>query len=208
MMISIIDCGMGNLGSVVNMLKFLGKECQIIKTPEEVMESKKIIFPGVGSWDNGIKKIQESRMLDALTLQVLHNKIPFLGICLGMQLLFDSSEEGSLPGLGWVSGEVKKFKFEKPVLNEKKINIPHMGWNTVKSIHLTTLNDNLESKARFYFVHSYYVNCFDKKNILMTCNYGEEFVCAVNKDNIWGVQFHPEKSHKYGMQLMKNFTEL
>lgn len=207
-MISIIDCGMGNLGSVVNMLKYIGIGSKIIKTPKEILDSEKLIFPGVGSWDNGVNKILHSGMLDALNLQVLERKIPFLGICLGMQLLFDSSEEGELPGLGWIAGSVKKFEFSKQAENGRKFHVPHMGWNIVKSLRLTTLNKNLGEEPRFYFVHSYFANCNDKQNVLMTCNYGNQFTCAVNRENIWGVQFHPEKSHKYGIQLMKNFTEL
>lgn len=207
-MVSIIDYGMGNLGSVVNMLKYLGVKSKIIKTSQEILESEKIIFPGVGSWDNAIKKIHENGIFDALNQQVLNNEVSLLGICLGMQLMFDNSEEGVLPGLGWISGEVKKFKFNESIVNEKKFKIPHMGWNTVSSSRLTILNNKLDDGTRFYFVHSYFVNCKDDANILMTCNYGKEFVCAVNKNNIWGVQFHPEKSHKYGMQLMKNFMEL
>lgn len=207
-MISIIDCGMGNLGSVVNMLKYIGVDNRIIKTQAEVLDSEKIIFPGVGSWDNGVRKIQDSGILDSLHQQVLQKKIPFLGICLGMQLLFETSEEGELPGLAWLAGQVKKFKFSIPTGNEKKLRVPHMGWNIVNSLRSTSLNKNLGEEPRFYFVHSYFVTCSDKKSILMTCNYGYEFTCAVNKENIWGVQFHPEKSHKYGIQLMKNFAGL
>lgn len=206
-MVSIIDCGIGNLGSVVNMLKYLGIQSRLIKTSQEILDSKKLIFPGVGSWDNGVKKIQESEIEDALIHQVINEGVPFLGICLGMQLLFNSSEEGKLLGLGWISGDVKKFNFED-CKDNKKLKIPHMGWNIVKSTRFSALNHNLLDEARFYFVHSYFVTCAYDENVLMTCNYGKEFVCAVNKDNIWGVQFHPEKSHKFGMQLMKNFVEL
>lgn len=207
-MISVIDCGIGNLGSIVNMLRYLKIDSKVAKTPEDILQSKKIIFPGVGNWDNAIKRMHQEGIVDLLAYQVLEKKIPFMGICLGMQLLSNASEEGSLPGLGWIDGTVKKFRFEQPAITGKKFNVPHMGWNTIHVLKPALLTKNLPINSRFYFVHSYYFDCTNEENILMTSIYGDIFTCAVNKDNIWGVQFHPEKSHKFGMQLMRNFGEL
>ncbi|KZN40508.1 imidazole glycerol phosphate synthase subunit HisH [Pseudoalteromonas luteoviolacea] len=207
-MISIIDCEMGNLGSVKNMLKHIGVESKIISTPEEIKAAEKIILPGVGSWDNGAQKLRESGLLDVLNERVLKDKVPVLGICLGMQLILDSSEEGTLPGLGWISGEVKKFDFAAPEYQDQKLRIPHMGWNVVDAKKTTSLTEHFEGEVRFYFVHSYHAVVKNQDDILMTCNYGYPFTCAIQKDNIWGVQFHPEKSHKFGMALMKKFSEV
>ncbi|MEY8198211.1 MAG: imidazole glycerol phosphate synthase subunit HisH [Colwellia sp.] len=204
-MISIIDYGVGNLGSVQNMLKKVGVKSRIVSTPLEIENSDKIILPGVGSWDNGILKLHESGLIEALNKRVMIEKIPILGICLGMQLLLDTSEEGHLPGLGWISGKVKKFNITP---HQQNLRIPHMGWNIVKAKALTELTRFNYDETRFYFVHSYHASVDDDQHALMTCNYGYEFVCAIHHENIWGVQFHPEKSHKFGMALMKDFAEL
>lgn len=207
-MISIIDCETGNLGSVKNMFKHIGVESKIISTPEEVKAAEKIILPGVGSWNNGAQKLRESGLLDVLNERVLKDKVPVLGICLGMQLILDSSEEGALPGLGWIPGEVKKFDFSAPEYQNQKLRIPHMGWNVVDAKKSTYLTEHFEGEVRFYFVHSYHAVVKNQDDILMTSNYGYQFTCAIQKDNIWGVQFHPEKSHKFGMALMKKFSEV
>jgi len=207
-MISIIDCGMGNLGSVKNMLKHIGVESEIISTPEELLKASKIILPGVGSWDNGVQKLQESGLLDVLNIRVLKDKIPVLGICLGMQLLLESSEEGTLLGLNWISGKVKKFDFTSDELKDKRLRIPHMGWNVIESNKASSLTNDFVGETRFYFVHSYHAVVDHQEDILMICNYGYPFTCAIQKDNIWGVQFHPEKSHKFGMALMKKFADI
>jgi glutamine amidotransferase len=207
-MISIIDYGVGNLGSVKNMLKFLNIESKVITTAEELSIATKIILPGVGSWDNGVAKLKESGLHSVLNKRVISDKVPVLGICLGMQIILDSSEEGELPGLGWISGKVKKFDFtpEQKICN--KLRIPHMGWNVAHTKRQTALSQSTDDEIRFYFIHSYHAEVTNKEHVLMTCNYGYEFTCAIHKDNIWGVQFHPEKSHKFGMSLMKNFSEL
>jgi len=207
-MISIIDCGMGNLGSVKNMLKHIGVESEIVSTPEELLKASKIILPGVGSWDNGVQKLQESGLLDVLNIRVLKDKIPILGICLGMQLLLESSEEGALPGLNWISGKVKKFDFISDEFKDKRLRIPHMGWNVIESNKASSLTNDFVGETRFYFVHSYHVVVDHQEDILMTCHYGYPFTCAIQKDNIWGAQFHPEKSHKFGMALMKKFADI
>tara|TARA_R110000803_G_scaffold210230_1_gene281521 strand:- start:1921 stop:2520 length:600 start_codon:yes stop_codon:yes gene_type:complete len=199
-MIGIVDYGMGNVGSVESMINHLGyHKTKIVTTPEELKEVDKIILPGVGTFDNGMKNLKDSGLFDELNTQALINNKPVLGICLGMQLLMDKSEEGKLGGLGWIKGECKKFRF-----SDNSLKVPHMGWNVASPI----TNELCDNDSRFYFVHSYYVKCIEKDNIMLKTNYGMEFVSGVSKDSIFGVQFHPEKSHKYGMELMEKFINL
>ena len=199
-MIGIIDYGMGNVGSVESMINYLGyHNTKIITSPEELREVDKIILPGVGTFDNGIKNLKVSGLFDELHTQVLINNKPVLGICLGMQLLMDSSEEGKLSGLGWIKGVCKKFMF-----SDRSFKVPHMGWNETFPV----TNELCEIDSRFYFVHSYYVECDEKDDIMLKTNYGVDFVSGVSKGNIFGVQFHPVKSHRYGMSLMKKFIKL
>jgi glutamine amidotransferase len=205
-MIAIIDYGLGNLGSVQNILKKVGCSDSIITlSPEAIANADKIILPGVGSFDNGMTQLKNLGLIEILNQEVLKNSKPILGICLGMQLMTQSSEEGILPGLGFFEATTEKFKFDK---NSENLKIPHMGWNEVYIKHQNPLLSNFKEENRFYFVHSYYVKCKDKGDELLSCNYGFEFTCGIQKDNIYGVQFHPEKSHRFGMQLMKNFVEL
>lgn len=197
-MIGIIDYNMGNVGSVESMINFLGySDTKIISTPQELSEVDKIILPGVGSFDNGISSLKATGMLKELNKQVITNSKYILGICLGMQLFMEKSEEGKLKGLGWIEGECKKFLF-----NDKKLKIPHMGWNIANPT-----KKSLCVSSRFYFVHSYYVKCSPKYTMLET-TYGITFPSGISKNNIFGVQFHPEKSHKYGMELIQNFINL
>ncbi len=202
-MITIIDYRMGNLGSITNMLNKIGVECLVTNNITEVERAEKLILPGVGSFDNAINNLNQLNLIEVIKHKAINEKIPILGICLGMQLLSEKSEEGSLPGLSLIHGEVKKFKFSE--LNALKI--PHMGWNLVNKVQSNPLIDNLPSDSRFYFVHSYHFVCYNKSDILLTTNYGYEFVSAIAKSNILGVQFHPEKSHRFGLQLLKNFVE-
>ena len=204
-MISIVDCGMGNLGSVRNMLKYVGVASEIVRSPEQLAAAEKIILPGVGHWQHGAEILAGSGLMEGLIERVIHQRVPVLGICLGMQLLFEGSEEGSAPGLAWIPGKVVKFDDQ---LIEKGLRVPHMGWNRVFPRKSDSLTRALPDEPRFYFVHSYHAKCTNPEDILLVCRYGYEFVCAVNRENIWGVQFHPEKSHKFGMSLMKNFVEL
>jgi len=203
-MIVILDYGMGNPGSIQNMIRKIGEFAVISIDKEVISKATAIILPGVGSFDNGMIKLLELDVLDIVKRRVIQDKIPFLGICLGMQLLFEKSEEGNLPGLGWIPGEVKKFDFtglEKNIC----LKIPHMGWNEVKVVNSNKIFDKLDDMARFYFVHSYHVVCKYSDHILATTNYGYVFASVVKKDNIWGTQFHPEKSHRFGLLLLSNF---
>ncbi len=204
-MITIINYGMGNLGSMLNMLRKIGAEALISSDYAAIANADKLILPGVGSFDAGMDSLKTHGLIPVLQKRVLEDKIPILGVCLGMQLLGKRSEEGKLPGLGWLDAETIRFKFEVDNINLK---IPHMGWNQIDVSRSHALFDELEVDNRFYFVHSYHVVCFDPANILGTTSYDIEFTSAVIKNNIMGVQFHPEKSHKFGMRLLQNFAEL
>lgn len=202
-MIALIDYGIGNLGSIKNMLKKIG--CEDVKyatTPEDINLADKLILPGVGSFDMGMKLLNESGMRAELDTQVIKYKKPILGICLGMQMLGMKSEEGSSEGLGYIPFECKKFDFQ-----DNSLRVPHMGWDFVRVEKDVPLVKNMRPDLRFYFVHSYYAICADAEDVLMTCEYGGNFVAAVNKENVFGTQFHPEKSHGFGKWLLKNFVE-
>lgn len=206
-MVIIIDYGMGNTGSILNMIRKVGGEAIISSNITDIEAASGIVLPGVGSFDHGMKKLNELGILPALEKRVLIDKVPFLGVCLGMQLLFSASDEGKSKGLGWIPGSVKKFDF-KNIDNNSRLKIPHMGWNIVKPRDPSQLFSGIDEELRYYFVHSFFVECDLSEHILATCNYGYEFTCSVNKGNIFGVQFHPEKSHKFGMQLFKNYMDI
>lgn len=203
-MIVIIDYDLGNLGSIQNMISRIGYGSVVSKKREDIQTADKLILPGVGSFDKGMENIQKLQIDEVLRIAVIENKKPLLGICLGMQLLTNSSEEGNLPGLGYLNASVKKFKFDD---TQNHLKIPHMGWNTIVVNGASKLLEGMPADCRFYFVHSYCVNCNQPENIIASTKYGINFVSAFQKDNIAGVQFHPEKSHKYGMKLLKNFLE-
>ena len=204
-MIAIINYGLGNINAFVNVYKKLGSELKIARTADDLNGATKIILPGVGSFDQAMQRLNDSGMREALDNKVLNDKIPVLGICVGMQMLALKSEEGLLPGLGWINGEVKKFVFPPDATT---MRIPHMGWNTIKPLHSNGLLKGMDDKSRFYFLHSYYFKCFNSADIISTTTYGIEFECAVTSGNIYGVQFHPEKSHGWGVELLRNFAEL
>lgn len=205
-MITIVDYEMGNLGSIVNMFRYLDIEAKVESDPDKIKNASKILLPGVGAFDTAIKKIREKNLLDVLNEKALKEQVPVLGICLGMQLLTDSSEEGQLQGLGWIPGKTIGFKNRI----DKTMKIPHMGWNIVhiKRDNLLSVDFDIFEETKFYFVHSYFVKVDNSKHSIFTTNYGIEFDSAINKDNIYGAQFHPEKSHKYGMKFFENFARL
>ena len=203
-MIVIIDYGIGNLASVLNMFKKIGVKDVTISGDKTIIEkATKIILPGVGAFDEGMNNLEKSNLIPILNQKALVEKVPVLGICLGMQLLTKHSDEGTKKGLGWIDAETIKFNLPP----ELKLKVPHMGWNYIKVQKQNPLIST-ETKNRFYFVHSYYVNCLDKTQSLATTNFGIDFTCMVNKNNIYGSQFHPEKSLKFGMQLLQNFSKL
>lgn len=203
-MITILDYGVGNVGSVINMIKHVGGKTRTVSDAKSLLESGKILLPGVGSFDNAITRLNNLNLTEPLK-DLVENNIPLLGICLGMQLLADSSEEGEMRGLGLIPGRVRKFRFQSEIGNYK---VPHMGWNTVKPLKNHALVNGLEEDARFYFVHSYYYDCMNKENELLNSHHGFNFTSGIQRGNVMGLQFHPEKSHRYGMQLLKNFVEL
>lgn len=205
-MIVILDYGVGNSGSIQNMIRRIGGESVITSNEDSIASASGFVLPGVGSFDRGMSKLLSSGFLDCLESRVMRG-VPILGICLGMQMFFNGSDEGDLSGLGWISGYVKKFEVTKND-DHKNMKVPHMGWNLVRPKMTQSLFKGLEKEARFYFVHSYYVTCNSKENVLGTTEYGHEFVSSVCKENIFGVQFHPEKSHHFGMSLFKNFLEI
>lgn len=203
-MIVIIDYGLGNLASVLNMFKKVGvKDVAVSGNEDVISKASKLLLPGVGAFDAGMNNLTQSGLIPLLNQKVLQEKVPVLGICLGMQLLTKRSEEGQNAGLGWIDAETVKFN-PNPAL---KLKVPHMGWNYIKVKRENPLID-LQSKNRFYFVHSYYVKCFDENQSLATSNFDIDFTCMVNKDNIFGAQFHPEKSLKFGMKVFENFARL
>ena len=204
-MITIIDYGIGNLGSVKNMFKKIGEDSIVSSKKEDIQKATKILLPGVGSFDRAMQNLKELDLIDIIKSKVLEDKTPIMGICLGMQLLTNGSAEGKNDGLGFVDAYASKFNFDE---NIDKLPIPHMGWNKTNLEKESKLyKDNDSKNRRFYFVHSYAVHCKNKNDILTTTYYGYEFVSSFEKNNIIGCQFHPEKSHKFGMKLFKNFVE-
>lgn len=201
-MITIVDYGMGNLGSIQNMFKRIGVAAAITGDLEQIARAEKILLPGVGAFDNAMLRIDESGLREVLDRKALVERVPVLGICLGMQLLTRSSEEGTRPGLGWVAAQTLRF----PALPGLKV--PHMGWNIVEQTRDSALTRDLAGEVRFYFVHSYYVQVDRDEDAILRANYGVGFTAALQHDNIYGAQFHPEKSHRFGMQLLKNFASL
>ena len=203
-MITIVDYGVGNILALQNVYKRLNIEVSLARTPEDLRAASKLILPGVGAFDRAMELIEGSGMRATLDEMVLQRKVPVLGICVGMQMLSQSSDEGQRPGLGWIPGRVRAFKS----LGQAGLMLPHLGWNDVRPAAPTRLFTQLESDARFYFLHSYYMECDRGQDVAAVCSYGVDFACAVSAGSIHGVQFHPEKSHHYGTQLLKNFADL
>jgi glutamine amidotransferase len=203
-MITIIDYKTGNLGSIQNMLKKIRVESVVTSDPTEIAAATKMILPGVGSFDQGMRNLNKLNIKDIINRRVIEDKIPVLGICLGMQLMTSGSEEGKLEGLGWIDAETIRFRFE----DSSRYKSPHMGWNYIRQQKESRLMKDMLPDSRFYFVHSFYVRSNNHGDILTSTVYDKEFTSSFEKENIIGVQFHPEKSHKFGMALLKNFAEL
>jgi len=203
--IVIIDYGMGNLRSVQKKFHRIGAIAEISSDPLIISHADKLVLPGVGHFSHGINQLKELGIWNVLNETVLQKKTPILGICLGMQLMAKRSNEGgAVKGLGWFDAEVVKFK----VKDQLKYKIPHMGWNNAIINRENKLLEGVDNESMYYFVHSYYMKCNDEKDILTTTGYEDKFVSAIQKDNIFGTQFHPEKSHDTGEKLIKNFVEL
>lgn len=201
-MIVIVDYGLGNLGSLRNMFKRIGSDAVISGDMELIAKAEKLLLPGVGSFDQAMQRINEGGFRKFLDRKVMVERVPILGICLGMQLLTRSSEEGKLPGLAWIDAAATRFP------NIAGLKIPHMGWNKVLPTRPSPLTENLPEESRFYFVHSYCVHVEHEEDSILKGTYGITFDAAIQRDNIFGAQFHPEKSHKFGMHLLKNFANL
>lgn len=204
-MITVIDYGLGNVLAFVNVYNRLNIPVAVAKSANDLVNASKLILPGVGSFDHAMQQFDQSGMRQPVEQLVLQNAMPVMGICVGMQMLAKCSDEGELPGLGWIDGKVKKFDLS---IMPRGTNLPHMGWNDVKPVVDGGLFKGMEQDARFYFLHSFYFECYQQPNVLAVTDYGGHFSCAVRRDNVYGVQFHPEKSHHFGSQLLKNYAEV
>jgi glutamine amidotransferase len=204
-MITIINYGSGNIGALANIYEKYSIPYKIATSSSEIENAEKIILPGVGAFDSTMQSLNQSGLRDALDHQVLIKKVPVLGICVGMQIMANGSEEGTLPGLSWINARVKKFSTEQIKHLPK---IPHLGWNTIQLAKSHLLMNNIDENRGFYFIHSYYVETFLSDDVLTTTFYGHQFTSAIQKENIMAVQFHPEKSHKNGVQLLLNFSKI
>lgn len=203
-MVAIIDYGLGNSGSIVNMLRVIGERAIITSDPEKIKIADQLILPGVGAFDSGMSELEKRDLISVIQKEAGLGK-PILGICLGMQLLGRRSEEGKKEGLSLIPFESVRFHFDDRE-EEKSLKIPHMGWNTTAIKQNKPLLNGIKEIPRYYFVHSYHAVCDSQEFVLMTCEYGYEFAAAVCKDTIYGVQFHPEKSHDFGMKILENFV--
>ena len=201
-MITIVDYGMGNLGSICNMFKRIGVAAEVTSDANHLAHATKILLPGVGAFDSAMQRINDSGLREVLDQKALHDRVPVLGICLGMQLLTRGSEEGKLPGLGWISATTRRFP-SKPGLK-----VPHMGWNLVTPTRPSALTDDLPVESRFYFVHSFWVQADEPADAVLRAHYGIDFDAALSHGNFHGAQFHPEKSHRFGMKLLANFARM
>jgi glutamine amidotransferase len=202
-MTTIINYNLGNPKSIKNMLAYLGIESRISSDHAEIASADRLILPGVGHFQHGMEQLEQLGLIELLKKEVIENKKPILGICLGMQLMTKHSQEGNLAGLGFIDAQTLKFNLEDP-----QLKIPHMGWNTVSFQKESKLIEEVSENPRYYFVHSYYVECANQDDILCATQYGQEFVSGFQHNNIFGLQFHPEKSHKFGMELLANFCKI
>lgn len=204
-MITIVDYGLGNVGAFANVYKRLDLPVRMARTADELADAERIILPGVGAFDHAMHLLDASGMRETLEDLVIDRKRPVIGVCVGMQMLAEGSDEGSRPGLGWIPGRVRHFSHAPA---NAELPMPHMGWNDVKPVAGERLFKGLETDARFYFLHSYYFEAADPDDVAAHTSYGLEFGCAVRRGHVSGVQFHPEKSHHFGAALLKNFAEI
>jgi glutamine amidotransferase len=202
-MIAIVDFGMGNLGSIRNMLTRIGADSVVTSDKRHIAAAEKIILPGVGAFDRAMDNLRQLDLVSLLNEQVQTKKTPLLGICLGMQLLSRRSDEGTLPGLGWIDAETVRFPSE---VSGQPLMVPHMGWNSISITNPGVLFEGVETEPRFYFVHSYHVRCDHLADVTATAHHGVTFHAAVAHGNVLGTQFHPEKSHKYGLNVLRRFV--
>jgi glutamine amidotransferase len=204
-MITIVDYGLGNIRAFLNVYRRLNIDATTATTAEQLARASKVILPGVGSFDQAMDKLSQSGMRDALDDLALRQHVPILGVCVGMQILGRDSDEGTRPGLGWIDGRVRRLD---SATSTNPLPVPHMGWNDVHPVAATGLFKQLGTDARFYFLHSYYFQCDRDADTLAVCRYGRDFACATGAANVFGVQFHPEKSHHDGARLLQNFAEM
>lgn len=204
-MIAIVDYGLGNISAFARVYQRANISVAVARTADELKGASKLILPGVGHFDHAMRLLEQSGMRETLSQMVLQAGIPIMGVCVGMQILARSSEEGDLPGLGWINADVRALRSSEAT---EHMPVPHMGWNDVKAISPNLLFGGLQDEAKFYFLHSYFMSCDRDQDILAICSYGADFTCAVQSSNIYGVQFHPEKSHDFGSRLLRNFAEL
>jgi glutamine amidotransferase len=203
-MITIIDYGLGNIRAFVNVYERMNIDTRIARSADDLKGATRLILPGVGTFDHAMELLNASGMRAPLTELVQDRRVPVLGVCVGMQILAESSEEGSASGLGWINARVLNFGSGP---DSTGLPTPHMGWNDIEPVHNAALFSGLETGARFYFLHSYYVDCPDVQAVAARADYGVKFACSIRRDNVFGVQFHPEKSHRWGARLLKNFAE-
>lgn len=203
-MISIVDYGLGNILAFANIYKQLNIPVKVVSNATELADSSKVILPGVGSFDWSMSRLNQSGMRELLDELVLEREIPVIGICVGMQMMANRSDEGDLSGLGWIDADVRRFDDSR---FQQTTHLPHMGWNDVEPVKQAPLFDGLDNDARFYFLHSYYFSHKENGQILAQTEYGGLFTSAAHNRNVYGVQFHPEKSHHWGVRLLKNFAE-
>jgi len=204
-MIAIVDYGMGNLKAFANIYRRLQVDHKVISNADELREADGIILPGVGAFDHAMTRLNDSGLRDVLDERILKEKIPVIGICVGMQMLAKTSDEGDLPGLGWIDAVVRKMTLPE---SQKKLPLPHMGWNEVNQVVSHPLFEGIRQDGTFYFLHSYYFECEMSNNVMASAHYGNDFTCIVHSENVYGIQCHPEKSHHNGVRLLENFANL
>ena len=201
--VAVIDYGMGNIGSICKMLRLVGAEPMVSSDPDQLKQANKLVLPGVGHFDRAMANLESTGLAESLRELVQDRGMPILGICLGMQLFCQSSEEGSKPGLGYLNAHVRRFTFPP----ESQIKVPHMGWRGIGIARPSEMLKGFEEPPRFYFAHSYFIECFLAEDIVAQAEYGRQFVAAFVRGAVWGVQFHPEKSHRFGVRIFENFVQ-